>query len=87
MDSEHSWADLPAEAKRQQRFQIFTSPQLPFISSEAEAAYKARAARMRDAIFLRRPPTRAGDHPQPVLPGPPGGIHPLRRDVRPRESG
>ena len=27
MDTEHSWADLPADAKRQQRFQIFTSPQ------------------------------------------------------------
>ena len=58
MDSEHSWADLPAEAKRQQRFQIFTSPQLPFISSEAEAAYKARAARMRDAILLEKAPDR-----------------------------
>ena len=58
MDSEHSWADLPAEAKRQQRFQIFTNPQLPFVSPEAEAAYKERAARMRDAIFLEKAPDR-----------------------------
>ena len=57
MDPERSWADLPAEAKRQQRFQIFTNPQLPFVSPEAEAAYKDRAAD-RDAIFLEKAPDR-----------------------------
>ena len=40
MDTERSWADLTPDEKLKQRFQIYTSPRLPFVSPEAEAGYK-----------------------------------------------
>ncbi len=58
MDTERSWADLTADEKLEQRFQFYTSPRLPFVSPEAEAEYKARAARLRDAILLQKAPDR-----------------------------
>ena len=54
MDTERSWADLTPDEKLRQRFQIYTSPRLPFVSAEAEAEYKARATRLRDAILLEK---------------------------------
>ena len=78
MDTERSWADLTADEKLEQRFQIYTSPRLPFVSPEAEAEYKARAARLRDAILLEKTPDRVPViDAQPVLPGRPGRVHPL----------
>ncbi len=58
MDTERSWADLTPDEKLRQRFQIYTSPRLPFVSAEAEAEYKARATRLRDAILLEKTPDR-----------------------------
>jgi hypothetical protein len=58
MDIEQSWAGLPADEKLRQRFQIYTSPRLPFVNSEAEAGYRARATRLRDAILLEKTPDR-----------------------------
>jgi hypothetical protein len=58
MDGERSWAGLTADEKLKQRFQIYTSPRLPFVSAEAEAGYRARATRLKDAILLEKTPDR-----------------------------
>jgi hypothetical protein len=58
MDAERPWAHLTADERLEQRFQLYTSPRLPFVSPEAEKAYQARAARLADAILLRRTPDR-----------------------------
>ena len=49
---------MTADEKLEQRFQLFTSPSLPFVSPEAESGYKARAARLTDAMLLRKAPDR-----------------------------
>jgi hypothetical protein len=58
MDAERSWADLTADEKLEQRFRFYTSPRLQFVSPEAEIDYKARTARLRDAILLQKAPDR-----------------------------
>lgn len=58
MDTERAWADLSADEKLRQRFFIYGNPRLPFVSPEAEAAYKARAARLTDALLLEKAPDR-----------------------------
>jgi len=58
MNNDHLPPGLSAEEKLHTRFNIYTNPQLPFVSPEAETGYKARAARLRDAILLESPPDR-----------------------------
>ncbi len=58
MDRQGPWAELNVDEKLETRFQIFNNPNLPFVSPEAEAGYKARAARLTDAFLLRKTPDR-----------------------------
>ena len=58
MDRQRPWVDLSVDEKLQTRFQIFNSPNLPFVSPKAEAGYEARAARLTDAFLLRKTPDR-----------------------------
>jgi hypothetical protein len=60
MDPQHAWAELPADKKREQRFQFFTNPKIPlsWTGPEAEAEYTARATRFADAMLLRKTPDR-----------------------------
>ncbi len=58
MDRQRPWAELDVDEKLETRFQIFNNPNLPFVSPEAEAGYKARAARLTDAFLLRKTPDR-----------------------------
>jgi hypothetical protein len=58
MDMERAWADLSADERLRRRFSIFGNPRVPFVSPEAEAAYKARAARVTAALLLERTPDR-----------------------------
>ena len=87
MESEHLWADLTPDQRLERRFQIFTDPGIPFASAEAEAAYKARAGRLTDAILLERTPDRV-----PVCtfcqfyPAYRAGITPHERSIRPGEG-
>ncbi len=58
MDIERSWSELTADEKLKQRFQIYTNPGMPFVDPSAEAGYKARATRLKDAILLEKAPDR-----------------------------
>jgi hypothetical protein len=58
VEPEQPWADLNPEQRLERRFQIFANPGIPFATPEAEAAYKARADRLRDAILLEKTPDR-----------------------------
>jgi hypothetical protein len=58
VESEHSWADLTPDQRLERRFQVFTNPGISFVSPEAEASYRARATRLRDAILLEKTPDR-----------------------------
>ena len=55
---EQSWAELIPQQRLERRFQIFMDPQIAFVSPEAEAGYKVRAARLRDAALLQTTPDR-----------------------------
>jgi uroporphyrinogen-III decarboxylase len=56
--AEKAWAELTAEERLERRWAAFVSPGLEFSSTEAEAEYKARAARLKKAILLEGEPDR-----------------------------
>jgi hypothetical protein len=59
-----NWRSLSPDQKMEHRFAQWLSPQgVEFENGEAEAAYKARVTRLRDAIELRKAPDRV-----PVFP-------------------
>jgi hypothetical protein len=58
VEPDRLWADLSPDQRLERRFQIFTNPGVPFASGEAEAGYKARATRLRDAVLLEKTPDR-----------------------------
>lgn len=61
---EEAWQTLSPEEKLERRFAGWLSPQgVQFASSEAEADYRARATRFKDAIQLEKTPDRV-----PVFP-------------------
>jgi hypothetical protein len=48
-----------AEKKQEERFRIWLKGEgIPFVDAEAEAAYQGRVTLMKDAIQLRKTPTR-----------------------------
>ncbi len=56
MGTEQEWAALTPEQKREQRFKRWLeAPGVGFVSPEAKEAYKERATRLRDALFLKEP--------------------------------
>jgi hypothetical protein len=55
---EKTWAQLTPNEKLERRWAAFTSPGLPFASPEAAAAHKARAERIKKAVFLEGEPDR-----------------------------
>ncbi|MCE5255043.1 MAG: uroporphyrinogen decarboxylase [Actinomycetia bacterium] len=58
MESELQWAELTPVQRLELRFRFFCDPGVPFAGREAETGYKARAARLKDAILLERTPDR-----------------------------
>ena len=78
MDIEQSWSDLTADEKLKQRFQIYTSPRLPFVSPEAEAGLQGEGDQAEGCHPSGEDAgPRPGMHAQPVLPGRPGRVQPL----------
>ena len=67
------WAKMTADEKLQHRLDAWQNPAVPFLSPEAEEAYKARVRRLADAVCLRRTPDRV---PVPLLVA---EIYPLTR--------
>ncbi len=55
---EPAWSALSPEEKLERRWAAFCSPGLEFASPEAEAAYSARATRLKTAILLEGTPDR-----------------------------
>ena len=55
---ERSWAELSAAERRERRWAAFVDAPIPFVSPEAEAAYRARATRLKQAILLEGTPDR-----------------------------
>ena len=53
--AEKPWADMTAEERRAFRIERWRNPGVPFVSPEAEAAYKARIDRVLAAINLETP--------------------------------
>ena len=68
---ERSWAELSAAEKRERRWAAFVDAPIPFVSPEAEAAYRARATRLKQADPARGSAgPGAGLCPDPLLPRP-----------------
>ncbi len=55
MDTEKNWADMSWEEKREERFKRWLSPDVKFVSPEAEKAYKERVTRFIRVIKLEEP--------------------------------
>lgn len=61
---EKEWKEMSAEEKQEARFNKWLSPEnIKFESAEAEASYKARVTRLKDAVQLKKTPDRV-----PVFP-------------------
>ncbi len=52
---EKKWEELTPEEKREQLFKKWQSPDVKFISPEAEESYKTRSARIKAAIEMKKP--------------------------------
>jgi hypothetical protein len=50
-----NWAGLTPEEKRQERFKQWLSPDVKFLSPQAEESYKKRTTRFIKAISLEEP--------------------------------
>ncbi|MEJ2110637.1 MAG: uroporphyrinogen decarboxylase family protein [Acidobacteriota bacterium] len=55
MDMGQDWANLTPEEKRQRRYQLWLSPEIDFVSPEAEKNYKQRTQRLIDAYNVEIP--------------------------------
>ena len=55
MDKADNWAQLTPEEKREARFKRWLSPDVDFVSPEAEEAYQERVTRFIKAIKLEEP--------------------------------
>jgi len=55
---EPTWSRLSPDERLARRWAAFAAPGLPFVDAEAEAAYAARAERLRTAILLEGEPDR-----------------------------
>ncbi len=58
MDAADQWSQLSPEEKLAHRWASFVEAPVEFVSPEAEAAYRARATRLRKAILLEGTPDR-----------------------------
>jgi len=55
---EPTWSELTADEKLQRRWDAVLSPGIEFVSPEAEAAYTARATRLKTSMLLEGTPDR-----------------------------
>ncbi len=61
---EQKWEEMSREERQEARFNTWLSPEgIEFVSPEAEASYKARVTRCKDAVQLKKTPDRV-----PVFP-------------------
>lgn len=56
--AQEDWAGLSPDEKRKRRFRAWLNLDVPFVSSEAEEAYRSRVNRFIDAISLEKTPDR-----------------------------